>query len=404
MKNIFGLAFGNLKHRGIRSWLTLIGIFIGITAVVSLISLGEGLKLAVNSQFGISSTELISVRAGGVSAFGPPGLGDAKPLTIRDLNEIEKISSVKRVVRRNIPPSKLEFNDLTVFGFSINIPDGQDRKFVYDILSLTTVEGRLLKDGDNNKVMLGYNFYSNSVGLEKSIRPGNKILLQGKSFDVVGITKKTGSFIFDNMVYVNEEPLKDLIGYGDEVDLIAVQVKSVDLMERAKIDIEKVLRRTRDVKIGEEDFEVSTPQAALETVNSVLGGVQTFIVIIAALSIIVGALGIVNTMTTSVLERRREIGIMKSVGATNYHIFLQFFIESGLLGLVGGIVGVILGIGIGFVGTLAIGNFIGAEIKLKLNILLIASSLVGSFVIGAVAGIVPALKAAKEKPVEALRG
>ena len=130
---------------------------------------------------------------------------------------------------------------------------------------------------------------------------------------------------------------------------------------------------------------------------------QIFIVIIASISILVGALGIVNTMTTSVLERKKEIGIMKSVGATNGQIFLQFFIESGLLGLVGGLVGVILGSIIGFVGTKGINNFIGAELSPEINILLIFSSLVGSFMIGAIAGIVPAMKAAKENPVEALR-
>jgi putative ABC transport system permease protein len=206
------------------------------------------------------------------------------------------------------------------------------------------------------------------------------------------------------MVFVNEEPLEDLMDYGDEIDVIGVQVKSPELMEKTKEDIEKVLRRTRDVKVGEEDFEVSTPQAALETVNSVLAGVKAFIFIIASLSIVVGVIGIVNTMTTSVLERRREIGIMKSVGATNTQIFLQFFIESGLLGLVGGIVGVVFGVLIGFVGTQGINSFIGAEIEPQVNILLIVFSLIGSFVIGAVAGIVPALGAAKENPVEALRG
>src|SRR3989338_4836526 len=97
------LAFGNVKHRGVRSWLTLIGIFIGITAVVALISLGNGLKEAVNSQFGVSSTEVISVQAGGVNAFGPPGSGDAKPLTTKDLEAIKKISLVNTAIRRNVP-------------------------------------------------------------------------------------------------------------------------------------------------------------------------------------------------------------------------------------------------------------------------------------------------------------
>lgn len=398
------LAFSNLKHRGVRSWLTLLGIFIGITAVVALISLGNGLKAAVNSQFGISSTEVITVQAGGIGFAGPPGSGDVNPLTVNDLEEIQKISSVERAIRRNIPSGKLEFNDVAIFGFATNVLDGDDRKFIYDMLELKPEVGRLLKDGDTNKVFLGYNFYADKVGLGKPVMPGDTVLLQGQRFTVAGISVKKGSFIFDNIVYVNDEPLKDLMGYGDKIDIIGVQVKDKDLLEKTKVEIEKVLRRTRNVKVGEEDFEVSTPDAALSTVNGVLGGVQAFIIIIASLSILVGALGIVNTMTTSVLERRREIGIMKSIGATNFQIFIQFFIESGLLGLVGGIIGVIFGVAIGFVGTRGINAFIGSELAPSISIPLIIGSLIGSFVVGAVAGIAPAMRAARENPVEALRG
>ncbi|MBT6182264.1 ABC transporter permease, partial [archaeon] len=342
MKDYFDLAFGNLKHRGVRSWLTLLGIFIGIAAVVSLISLGSGLKLAVNSQFGVSTTEVITVQAGGVTAFGPPGSGAANPLDVDDMEAIEKLASVERVLRRNIPSGSLEFNDHLIFGLMMNIPDGEDRKFAYETLDVEAEFGRLLKDGDVNKVVLGSNFLEDKVGLEKKVKVGDKILLQEKTFEVVGITKKKGSFIFDNIVHVNEKPLEDLMGYGDDVDVIVVQVKNKDLMEKTKADIEKVLRKTRDVKLGEEDFEVSTPEAALETVNGIISGVQAFIVIIASLSILVGALGIVNTMTASVLERKKEIGIMKAIGARNSDVFMQFFIESGLLGLVGGIIGVVV--------------------------------------------------------------
>ncbi|MBT3643121.1 ABC transporter permease [archaeon] len=404
MKDYFDLAFGNLKHRGVRSWLTLLGIFIGIAAVVSLISLGSGLKLAVNSQFGVSTTEVITVQAGGVTAFGPPGSGAANPLDVDDMEAIEKLASVERVLRRNIPSGSLEFNDHLIFGLMMNIPDGEDRKFAYETLDVEAEFGRLLKDGDVNKVVLGSNFLEDKVGLEKKVKVGDKILLQEKTFEVVGITKKKGSFIFDNIVHVNEKPLEDLMGYGDDVDVIVVQVKNKDLMEKTKADIEKVLRKTRDVKLGEEDFEVSTPEAALETVNGIISGVQAFIVIIASLSILVGALGIVNTMTASVLERKKEIGIMKAIGARNSDVFMQFFIESGLLGLVGGIIGVVVGTLVGFLGTQGINSFIGSETIPEISLWLIFGSLVGSFVIGAVSGIVPAMNAAKENPVEALRG
>jgi putative ABC transport system permease protein len=404
MKDYFVLAFGNLKHRGLRSWLTLIGILIGITAVVALVMLGDGLRAAVNGQFGISTTSVLTVQAGGLNAYGPPGSGTVNPLTMDDLEEIEKIDSVETVIRRNLPAGRLEFNDRVIFGYAINVPSGENRKFAYDAIDIEPEVGRLLKEGDNNYVMLGNNFLTDKVGLEKAIRVGNKIKINDKEFEVVGIMKKKGSFIFDNIVYMNEEPLKDLMQYGDRVDIIVVRVKDKDLMDETKIEVEKVLRRTRDVKVGEEDFEVSTPEAALAQVNNILGGIQAFIIVIASVSIIVGAVGIVNTMTTSVLERRKEIGIMKAIGAKNSQVFYQFFIESGLLGLIGGLIGIILGGLMGFAGINGINQFLGSETTANINFLFLGSVLLGSFLIGAIAGIAPALQAAHQDPVEALRG
>jgi len=286
----------------------------------------------------------------------------------------------------------------------MSIPDGEDRKFVYEVLDLEIEQGRLLKDGDTNKVVLGNNFLAKKVGLSKKVEVGDRVKIQDKEFKVVGVTKKRGSFIFDNIVHVNEEPLRDLMGYGDDIDLIAVKVKDKNEIDQVKRLIEKKLRETRDVKEGEEDFEVSTPQASLETVDNVLGGIQLFVVLIAFVAIIVGAVGIVNTMTTSVLERRKEIGIMKAIGAKNSDIFYQFFIESGLLGLIGGIGGIILGSIIGVLGIISINNFIGATTPPKISISLLAYSLMGSFLLGAISGIAPALRAAKQNPVDALRG
>ena len=384
--------------------MTLLGIFIGIMAVVSLISLGSGLKLAVAAQFGISTTEVITIQAGGLSSAGPPGTAVTNPLQTSDVEAIEKLSTVDIAFSRIITSGKLEFNDIVGFGLAVSIPDGSARKFAYETAELEAEFGRMLKDGDTNKVVLGNNFYTNEESFGKPIKVGDKVLLQDKKFEVVGILEKKGSFLWDNFVMVNEEPLIDLMDYGDKVDVIIAKVKNKDLMDRSKIEIEKKMRELRDVKVGEEDFEVSTPDAALGTVNSILGGVQAFIIIIASISIFVGAIGIVNTMTTSVLERKKEIGIMKSIGARNSHIFMQFLIESGLLGLVGGLVGVIFGLGIGFLGVYGINNFIGSEIVLEIDYLLIGGSLLGSFLIGAISGVIPAWNASKLNPVDSLRG
>lgn len=404
-KDYFVLAISNLRHRGLRSWLTILGILIGITAVVSLISLGDGLKMAVNSQFGISSTEVLTVQAGGLNNYGPPGTGVIKPLTVQDVAAIEKLNNVKIAVARNIKTLKLEFNKKLVIGFAGSVPDDKEkRKYVYDIADISVFSGKLV-DADPKKVALGYDFsIAEKSGFDKAIKVGDKITLNGQSYEVSGILNKKGSFIWDKIILILDSELKDLTDYGDNVDIIAVVAKDKESLPAAKEEIEKLLRSRRNVKIGQEDFEVSTPDAALGTVNQILFGVQIFIVMIASISIIVGAVGISNTMITSVLERKKEIGTMKAIGAKNSAIFYQFTIEAGILGLIGGLLGAALGTGVGYFGTVAINNFIGSQMSPNINFMLIFLALLGSFTIGAVSGILPALRAAKLNPVEALRG
>ncbi len=399
--NYFLFAFKNLKRKGIRSWLTLLGICIGIAAVISLISLGNGLKIAVTSQFGVSSTEVISVQAGGYG-LSIPGSGVVNPLTKDDVRAINGLTSVEFAIGRNIETLKLEYNNKLRIVPAYSIAEGYEKE-IYDISDLEAEYGRLLKKGDSGKVILGYNFYDGATNdLGKTITPGKEILLNEKSFKVVGILKKKGSFLNDGSIFMYDKELEELANYGDTVDIITVKVRNKDLIDKAKEDIETLMRKRRNVKIGSEDFTVSTPASSLSQVNQILDAIQIFIIVIASISILIGSVGIINTMTTSVLERRREIGIMKSVGARNSQIFEQFFIESGFLGLIGGMFGTILGLLLGYVGTIAINNFLGANTHPEINFFLIFFALIGSFSIGAAAGIFPAMKAAKQNPVQAL--
>jgi putative ABC transport system permease protein len=403
IKDYFILAIKNLKHRGIRSWLTLLGIVIGVAVVVSLVFLGNGLKLAVMNQFGMGASEIITVQAGGLNSYGPPGSGVTNPLTTIDLEEIERLSSVKKVIGRNIGYAEIEFEKISGVGYTTNI-QLEERRFLYDLLELEIENGRFFEGGDTKKVVLGYNFFSGkSVFQDRKISSGNRIFINGERYEVIGITKKKGSFITDNVIYMTSEDMKNLLDYGENLDIIAVQPESKDKMNQTVQEIEKALRKSRNVKEGEEDFQVSTPEASLSMINEIITGVQIFIIIVAGISIIVGVVGIVNTMTTSVLERRRDIGIMKAVGAKNSQIFLQFFVESGMLGLIGGIVGVVLGTLIGWAGIMALGNFLSTNLTLEIDWLVIGGVFVGSFLVGGIAGISPALKAAHQNPVEALR-
>jgi len=405
ISDYFHLAFRNLKRRGLRSYLTLLGVFIGIAVVVALISLGNGLRTAVNSQFGISTTQVITVQAGGISGFGPPGTSVSKPLTKSDSEAIERLSVIDLSVPRSIESIRAEFNDILVFTFGASIPDGEKRKFIYESIEIEPEFGRMLEDDDRRKIVIGNDFsLAEKSGFGKPVKIGDRLLLNGVNFEVKGILAKKGSFIIDRAILIQEKDLEEISNIGDTVDIIAVKVKDKDLLDRARQDIEELMRKRRDVKKGQEDFEVSTPEAQLATVNQILLGVQIFIILIALISILIGAIGIVNTMFTSVLERKKDIGIMKAIGAKNSDIFIQFFLEAGLLGLIGGIFGALFGIGIGYMGTTAINVYLGALTKPEINISLILFSLIGSFIIGAFSGIVPAMNAARQNPVDALRG
>ena len=403
LKDYAAFSLKSLRSRKLRSWLTMIGIFIGIAAVVSLIGLGEGLRLAITSQFGFLGPDVLSVQASGIAFAGPPGTAVANPLSDELAKKIEGINGVESAFNRYIESAPVEFNEDQDIGFTASVPQGENRKIFERMVNIKAAEGRLLKDGDGRKVLLG-NDYTKDDEFGKRIHVGDKILIKKIPFEVVGIMEKKGSFIFDSVFLINEDTVIDVIGADREkVNIIAIKVKDQNQVANVKENVEKLLRKERGVDKGEEDFQVSTPQATLESVNQIILGIQIFIVLIASISIIVGAIGIANTMATSVLERRKEIGTMKAVGARNEHVFYQFFIEAGLLGLIGGLFGIALGVGISYLGTSAINEFLGSTTKPNFNFLIMLLTLIGSFAIGSLSGVIPAMNAAKENPVEALR-
>lgn len=403
IKDYFKFVFNNLKTRRIRSWLTMIGIFIGIAAVVALISLGEGLRVAINSQFGFLGTDILSVTASG--GFGPPGTGVIDPLTDKELDAIKKVPGVEGAAGRIMETGKLAFNRKVGFGYAISMPDGEGRKLMEHLMNMEAQTGRLLEDGDSGVVFLGANFAEEDNGFGKPILSGSKIEINDQEFKVIGILEKKGNFQLDSVVFMNEDDLRNLVDrQGDDYDIIGVQFDENADIKKIKADIEKRLRKIRDVKEGEEDFSVETPASVLASVNSVLLGVQIFVYIIASISLLVGGIGIMNTMYTAVVERTKEIGIMKSIGAKNSTIFQLFFIESGLLGTVGGLIGIMIGIalalGLAFIGKLVLGSeLISAHITPGL----IIGALLFSFIIGSFFGTLPAVQASKLNPVDALR-
>jgi len=382
----------------------MIGIFIGIAAVVSLIGLGEGLRVAINSQMGFLGTDKLTVMASG-GIMGAPGSGVVNPLTNKELNAIKSVKGIELTAGRVMESSKIIFNDKISFAYAASVPDGEGRELVESVISSEAQKGRLLRDGDSGVVVLGANFIKEDNVFEKAILPGSKIQINNEDFKVIGILDKIGNFQVDGSVLLNEDDMRELFDIPkEEYDIIAAQFDQDVGLEKIKLDIEKKLRKIRDVKEGEEDFSVETPASIIESVNSVILGVQIFVYIIAGISLLVGGIGIMNTMYTAVVERTKQIGIMKAIGARNSTIFTLFFIESGFLGTVGGAIGVVIGYllatALAFIGAMALGSgLISAHFSAEL----IIGALLFSFILGSFFGTLPAIQASRLNPVDAMR-
>ena len=345
LKEYFLMALDNLRHRGIRSWLTVIGVFIGIATVVSLISLGQGLQEAVTGQFStLSGDNLIIQSSSSASFMGPPGTGAVRKLNEHDVNIINSVSGVELVIPRLIRVVKMEYNDISSFKYIASLPENQQQiDYIYKTTGLEIAEGRLLKLGDKRKIVIGNNFIGKDE-FGKPVKLSSSLKIQNESFEVVGIIAKTSSLEINNAALIMEEDIKRILELEDEYDLILVKTINKDRTEQVAGEIEKDMRKDRDEKEGEEDFSVQTPVKALESISLILNIINLVVTGIALISLLIGGIGIANTMYTSVLERRKDIGVMKAVGSTNLEILKIFVIESGMMGLVGGIVGATIGL------------------------------------------------------------
>ena len=382
----------------------MLGIFIGIAAVVSLISMGQGLEAAVTGQFGTLSVDKLTIQ-NKQTGFAPPGSAVVEKLNEHDLNVVKSVSGIELVVPRWIRVTSIEYNKVSTFVYVADLPaDKEGIKLVYDSFQPEVSQGKLLGVGDTGKVILGSNFADPNT-FDKEIRAGDKILINGKGFDVAGILKPTSTITINGAILIPHNDMKTLLNIGDEYDLIIVKVKDKNKIQEVSDDISNKLRKDRHEKVGEESFSVQTPLQALSSVTTVLNIINLIVIGIATISLFVGGVGIANTMYTSVVERTKEIGIMKAIGAKNKDVLMIFLIESGLLGLVGGVAGALIGLGGALVISIVANQFLGEGLfRISVNFALLFGAVSFSFLVGVLSGIFPAIQASKLKVVDALRG
>jgi putative ABC transport system permease protein len=362
------------------------------------------LRSAITGQFATLSADTLLVQ-NAETGFGPPGSTAITKLNEHDLKLIESVKGTKQVIPRLLKIVKLEYNDALVFSYLASMPEDKDQlKFIYENLNVGVEDGRLLNNGDYGKVLLGYDV-AHSSDFDKDISTGSRIVIQGKTFVVIGVLKKASSFQINSVILMLDKDMKDLLNIQDEISFIVVRADSKDNVQDVADEIAKVLRKDRKEKKGEEDFTIQTPLQALQAVNSILNVVNAVIIGIAAISLLIGGIGIANTMYTSVLERKSEIGTMKAIGAKNSDIWKLFVIESGLFGLIGGITGACFGIFLAYLASISANAFFGEDIfAFSISWMLVIGAIMFSFLIGILAGLIPSYQASKLKPVDALRG
>ena len=425
--DIFKLSLNSLTHRGLRSWLTILGIIIGVAAVVAMLSIGTGMTQSVESQMSGFGADVLTVSAGYTRAegseggfggrefprmfngqFGETSETDDSP-TLTDI-DISVISSVDGVVAVDgIISGRADLKYLAE-DVSVSI-EGIDPVAWSEMTTSELDSGRFLVSGDGTSVVIGSGV---AEMFEQPLTINTQIKIESKTFEIVGILKESGTGGFggdDRTVFMIQEAARNIIDTVDngEYSSIEFKISDTDYVDEITTNVENALISSRYVTEDTKDFTITSPTSMLETITSTMQTLSFFLIGIAAISLLVGAIGISNTMFMSVMERTRLIGILKSLGSKNSEIMKLFITESAIIGLMGGLleiflglilVGIISGAGLSFMGM---GRMATTTSVAVVTPELILFSLLFSTVIGVVSGLIPARKAAKLQIVEAMR-
>ena len=389
----------NLNKRKARSFLTILSIFVGIATIFIFISFGYGLYNYVEELSQGASTDKLIIQARGANTI--PGLDDTFKLTEDDIEVVERTSGVIEATGVAFKIAEAEYREQKKYVFMIALDPAN--KMMFEIGDIELESGRLLRPSDNNKVLLGYNYKVPNAIFEKPIVINDKIELNGNELRVVGFLESIGNPQDDAQLYVTSDYFDEIYGKNNYSFGWIIARVGVEDIDRTIEKVEDNLRDFRNQEEGKEDFFVQSFQDMIETYSSALNIVVGFVILIALISVIVSTINTANTMITSVLERYKEIGIMKAVGAKNSEIFGIFLFESGFLGFIAGVIGVLLG----WIISLLAGSILASlgwsflspyfSYELFIGLILFAT------ITGAISGVIPALTASKTNTVDALR-
>lgn len=399
MRDSFSLVYRNIKERKARTALTVLGITVGIGAVIALISLGFGMQASITDQL-VEMADVIMVTPG-AQDFG--SFGTYGRFSDRDLEAIKRIAGIKDAVAMRSAMEDVEYRGKT-FRLTVTGINPQDIVAVFGETIKREAEGgmaagRDLRENDNKACEIGYSiaydYFDHSLGVN------DRLTINGTKFRVVGILEKQGGFRagVDSAIYITT---RDSISILDnrEISEIFVRVRNIEDAERIAAEIEE---RIDDNHKLDGFTSAMTMGSAIEQLESVFGILQVVLIALSSISLLVAAMGIMNTMLMSVMERTHEIGVMKAIGAKRRNILALFLLEAGVVSAFGGICGCVFGVLAARAISFGIRRAFDVEIAAIVKPEVLLAGIAVAIVVGIVSGLYPARKAARMSPVEAVK-
>ncbi|OGY96392.1 MAG: hypothetical protein A2122_03090 [Candidatus Liptonbacteria bacterium GWB1_49_6] len=391
-----------------RSLLTILGIVIGVAAIIIVMSLGEGARGLILGQIQSIGSKVIAI----IPGREPTGPTDI----IASFTDSLKESDLGALQNRNNVPYATQVMPV-VFGSESAAYGNETYRptilgvtdFFSEIYNVYPSKGRVFTPEESRNyadvVVIGSKVESELFGNEDAL--GKRIRIKGKNLRVIGVIGKTGqlSFLnFDEGAFLPYTTAQQYIFGIKYFNRIVVQAVSEDRVTETVDDIKRTLRAQHNITDpAKDDFSVQTQEEAMQTVSTILNAFTLFLASVAAISLLVGGIGIMNIMLVSVTERTREIGLRKALGATNRNILLQFLLEAVILTAVGGAIGIAIGGGVSFLVALVISKIYGLLWGFALPISAVLMGMGISSAIGLIFGIYPARQASQKSPIEALR-
>jgi putative ABC transport system permease protein len=390
----------NIVHRKGRSFLTILSIFLGIATIFIFVSFGLGLYGYMSSLVEGGSADKILIQPAG--SAGVPGLDSPFRLEDRDVRVVKRAGGVSEATGAYVKIAQVESRDEQKYVFLL----GYDPKVplimeLYDNIEI--IQGRELASGDGGKVVLGYNYMIDDRIFPKGLEVNGEIKVQGRDMKIVGFYESIGSPQDDAQVYVINDEIDSIFPDSDNYFGWIVARADSEKIDWTVENIEKDLRKSRDQEEGKEDFFVQSYTDLLESFLVAMNIIIGFVILIALISVLVSAVNTANTMITSVVERTKEIGIIKSIGGRNSEVFGIFLFEAGFLGLVSGVIGVLLGWGSAYTGGVILDNLGWGFLAPVFPSYLFAGLIVFAVLTGAISGAIPAWRASRTNIVDALR-